>query len=99
MATYISTIKFTQKGLEGIHDSAKRANAFKAAAKKMGVKVTDTYWKLGYIDGVIVFEAPDEETATAAMLHLSLQGNVHTTTARAYDSSEMEKVVGILGKK
>ena len=57
MATYISTIKFTQKGLEGIHESAKRANAFKAAAKKMGVKVTATYWTLGYFDGVIVFEA------------------------------------------
>ena len=40
MATYISTIKFTQKGLERIHESAKRANAFKVAAKKMGVKVT-----------------------------------------------------------
>jgi uncharacterized protein with GYD domain len=99
MATYISTIKFTQKGLEGIHESAKRANAFKAAAKKMGVKVTATYWTLGYFDGVIIFDAPDEETATAAMLHLSLQGNVHTTTARAYGSAEIEKVVGILDKK
>lgn len=99
MATYISTIKFTQKGLEGIHETAKRANAFKATAKKMGVKVTSIYWTLGYFDGVIVFDAPDEETASAAMLQLSLQGNVHTTTARAYDSAEMEKVVGILGKK
>ena len=99
MATYITTIKFTQKGLEGIHESAKRANAFKAAAKKLGVKVKDTYWTLGYFDGVIIFEAPDEETASAAMLHLALQGNVHTTTARAYGPTEMEKVVGILGKK
>jgi uncharacterized protein with GYD domain len=99
MATYITTIKFTQKGLEGIHESPKRANAFKAAAKKMGVKVKDIYWTLGYFDGVIVLEAPDEETASAAMLHLALQGNAHTTTARAYDSAEMEKVVGILGKK
>jgi uncharacterized protein with GYD domain len=99
MATYITTIKFTQKGLEGIHESAKRAGAFKAAAKKMGVKVTDIYWTFGYFDGVIVFDAPDEETATAAMLHLSLQGYVHTTTARAFGSTEMEKVIGILGKK
>jgi len=99
MATFITTIKFTEKGIQGIQESPKRAAAFKAAAKKMGVKVTEIYWTLGYFDGVVIFDAPDDETATAAMLHLSAQGNVHTTTARAFDSTEMEKVVGILGKK
>jgi uncharacterized protein with GYD domain len=99
MATFITTIKFTEKGIQGIHESPKRAAAFKAAAKKMGVKVTEIYWTLGYFDGVVIFDAPDDESATAAMLHLSAQGNVHTTTARAFKSTEMEKVVGLLGKK
>jgi uncharacterized protein with GYD domain len=99
MATFIATIKFTQQGIQNIHESPKRAAAFKAAAKKMGVKVTDVYWTLGYFDGVLIFEAPDEDTATAAMLHLSLQGNVHTTTARAFGSTEMDKIVGLLAKK
>ncbi len=98
MATFISTIKFTQKGLEGIKESAKRAAGFKAAAKKMGVKVTGIYWTLGYFDGFILFEAPDDETATAAMLTLAGHGNVHTTTARAFDASEVEKVVALMGK-
>jgi uncharacterized protein with GYD domain len=61
------------------------------------VKVTGIYWTLGAFDGVIFFNAPDDETATAAMLHLSAQGNVSTTTARAFDASEIEKVVGMLG--
>ncbi len=99
MATFITTIKFTEQGVQGIQESPKRAAVFKATSKKMGVKVTDIYWTLGYFDGVIVFEAPDDETATAAMLHLSAQGNVHTTTSRAFGSAEMEKVVGILRKK
>ena len=99
MATFITTIKFTEKGIQGIQESPKRAAAFKAAAKKMGVKVTEIYWTLGYFDGVLIFDAPDDETATAAMLHLSAQGNVHTTTARAFRSPEMEKVAVILGKK
>ena len=99
MATFITTIKFTEKAIQGIQESTKRAAAFKAAAKKMGVKVTDIYWTLGYFDGVVIFDAPDDESATAAMLHLSAQGNVHTTTARAFGSTEMEKVVGLLGKK
>jgi uncharacterized protein with GYD domain len=98
MATFISTIKFTQKGLEAISESTKRAAAFKAAAKKMGVKVTGNYWTMGYFDGVIIFEAPDDETAAAATMHLSGQGYVHTTTSRAFEASEMGKVVGMLGK-
>ena len=67
-------------------------------AKKMGVKVTGTYWTMGYFDGVIIFEAPDDETAAAVTLHLSVQGFVHTTTARAFEAGEMGKVVGMLGK-
>jgi uncharacterized protein with GYD domain len=99
MATFITTIKFTEKGVQGIHQSTRRAASFKAAAKKIGVKVSAIYWTLGYFDGAIIFDAPDDETATAAMLNLSSLGNVHTTTSRAFDSAEMEKVVGLLGKK
>jgi uncharacterized protein with GYD domain len=98
MATFITSIKFTEQGLQGIHESTKRATAFKAAAKKMGVKVAEIYWTLGAFDGVILFEAPDDETATAAMLSLSSKGNVQTTTARAFRAGEMDKVVGMLGK-
>ena len=46
----------------------------------MGVKVTDIYWTLGDHDGVLIFEAPDDETATTLLLHLGAVGNVHTTT-------------------
>jgi len=99
MATFITTIKFTEKGIQGIHESPKRAAAFKAAAKKMGVKISGQYWTLGPFDGVIVFEAPDDETATAAMLSLASKGNVQTTTARAFDAGEIEKVIGKLEKK
>jgi uncharacterized protein with GYD domain len=98
MATFISTVKFTQKGLEAVRETSKHAAAFKASAKKMGVKVTGIYWTLGYFDGVIIFDAPDDETATAAMLQLSGLGNVHTTTARAFDAGQIDKVVAKLGK-
>jgi uncharacterized protein with GYD domain len=95
MATYISTIEFTEQGIQNIKNSCKRANAFKAAAKKMGIKVHDTLWTLGAFDGVILFDAPDEETATAAMLQLGALGNVRTKTARAFKAAEME---GVLAK-
>ena len=62
----------------------------------MGVKVAGIYWTLGAFDGVLVWEAPDEETATAALLHLGSLGNVRTQTARAFGPAEMQKVLGLL---
>jgi uncharacterized protein with GYD domain len=93
MATFITTIKFTAQGLQDIGDTTKRATAFKNAAKKMGAKVKDIYWTLGDHDGVLIFDAADDESATSAMLHLSSQGNVHTTTSRAFSAAEMDKVL------
>ncbi len=93
MATFITTIKFTQQGIKGIDQTTKRAAALKAAAKKMGVKVKDIYWTLGDHDGVLIIEAPDDETATSLLLHLGAAGNVHTTTARAFTAAEMDKIL------
>ena len=64
MATFITTIKFTQQGIKGIDETTKRAATLKAAGKKMGVKVTDIYWTLGDHDGVLIFDAPDGEGYT-----------------------------------
>jgi uncharacterized protein with GYD domain len=47
---------------------------------------------------VIVCEAPDEETATAALLHPGSLGNIRTQTARAFDAAEMQKVLALLPK-
>jgi uncharacterized protein with GYD domain len=93
MATFITTIKFTQQGIKAIGETTKRATALKAAAKKLGVKVTDIYWTLGDHDGMLIFEAPDDETATTLLLHLGAQGNVHTTTVRAFTAAEMDTIL------
>jgi uncharacterized protein with GYD domain len=98
MATFITTMHFTEQGIKAVRDTCDRAAAFKATAKKMGVKVSGIYWTLGAFDGVVVFEAPDEGTATAAMLHLSSLGNIRTQTARAFDAAEMQKILGLLPK-
>jgi uncharacterized protein with GYD domain len=63
----------------------------------MGCKVTNTYWTFGRFDGVLIFEAPDDETAAALMLHLGSLGNVQTQTARAFTAPEMEKIVATTG--
>jgi uncharacterized protein with GYD domain len=96
MATFITTLQFTEQGIKAVRDTCARAAAFKAAAEKLGVKVTGQYWTLGAFDGVIVLEAPDEATATAALLHLGALGNLRTQTGRAFDPAEMQRILGLL---
>ena len=96
MATFITTLHFTEQGIKAVRDTCERAAAFKATAKKLGVRVAGVYWTLGAFDGVLVWEAPDEETATAALLHLGTLGNIRTQTARAYDLAQMQKVLALL---
>lgn len=93
MATFMATITFTDQGIKTIRDTTRRAASFKAAAKKLSVKVTDVYWCLGPFDGLLLFEAPDSQAATAAMLHLASLGNVKTQTAQAFTAAEMEKIL------
>lgn len=93
MATFITTVKFTPQGIKGVAETTKRAAAVKASARKMGVKVKDIYWTLGDHDGVLIFEAPDDETATPFLLHLGASGNVQTKTVRAFTAAEMDKIL------
>jgi len=98
VATFVTTIKFTPQGVTNLQETTKRAASFKAAAKKMGVKVTDQFWTLGPFDGLLVFEAPDDETATALMLYLGSLGNVQTQTTRVFTATEMEKILEMKAK-
>lgn len=93
MSTYVALLNFTQQGLQNIHESPHRSVAFKAVARKAGVKILHLLWTLGAHDGVIVFQAKDEAAAAGLMMALSALGNVHTTTMRAFDAAEFTAVV------
>ena len=95
MPTFVTTVQFTERGFQAIQDTTKRAAAIKTSARKMGVKVTDIFWTLGAFDGLLIFEAPDDETATGMLLQISAQGNVRTTTARAFTAAEMDKILAV----
>jgi uncharacterized protein with GYD domain len=94
MATYVSLLTWTEQGGKNVKDTRKREAAFAKAAQKLGIKVLQAHWTLGSYDGVLVFEAPDDETATAAALSLGALGNVRTQTMRAFNAEEMDKIVG-----
>ncbi len=94
MATYIVLVSFTEKGAKAVKDTVKRADAFRKLGKKAGVTVKDLYWTLGAHDGVIVYEAANDETITAFLLSAAEAGFVKTQTLRAFSESEMKKIIG-----
>jgi uncharacterized protein with GYD domain len=94
MATYVTLIKFTEQGAKKARDTCKRAAEFKTASKKAGVEIKEQLWCMGAYDGVIIFDAPDDEAATTAMLSLSSADNVTTQTMRSFTAAEMSKILG-----
>jgi uncharacterized protein with GYD domain len=93
MATYITLVKFTDKGGKDIKDTCKRAADYQSRLKKLNIEVKEIYWCMGAYDGAMIFEAADDETASAALLSLASAGNVHPLTLRAFTASEMTKIL------
>ena len=96
MFTYIGLLNFTDKGIQTIKDSPKRAAAAKEVAKKYGVNMREVYWTMGEHDLVCVLEADSEASLTAFNLAIAMQGNVRSKTLRAFTASEMETVLAKL---
>lgn len=93
MSRFITLINFTEQGIKQIKQSPQRAAEFTDAAKAAGVTVCDIYWTVGGFDGVLIFDAPDETTAAAAMVKLGAAGNVRTQTLPAFDRAGIEAVL------
>ena len=68
MPIYVTLLQYTEKGVLHVKDTVKREEAYKKRAKKHGVTVKEIIWTQGAHDIVMVFEAPDDETATAFIL-------------------------------
>lgn len=97
MPTYIVLASFTDKGAHDIKDTAGRADKFKEMAKKAGVTVRDMFWTLGPTDVVTILEAPDDETATVLSMSVATRGYVRTQTLRAFNATEIQKILERLG--
>jgi len=93
MATFISLFSYTDQGIRNVKESPKRADAFKAMAKKLGVTVKEIYWTLGHYDLVVVLDG-DDEAVTSALLKVGSLGNVRSETLRAFSAAEMGQIFG-----
>src|SRR5712691_5901460 len=97
MPTYVSLINWTDQGVKNFRDTVDRSAKAEEAMGKLGVTFKELYWTVGPYDIVSVVEAPDEQSATAALLMVAAQGNIRTTTLRAFTRDEMARVVELAG--
>lgn len=93
MKRFISLITLTDQGRATIQDSPKRADGFIEQATAAGAKINALYWTTGGYDGILSFDAEDEEMATALMLKLSTAGNVRTHTLQAFRREEFDRIL------
>lgn len=96
MATFIALFNFTEQGIRDVKETPKRADAARKAFQKAGASVKEIYWTLGAHDGVLILEAPDDETATAVLLDIGRLGNVRSQTLRAFGQEEIKSILGKL---
>ena len=93
MVTYVGLMSFTDKGLQSIKETTKRAAAAKEAAKQLGVNMRELVWTMGDYDLVCILEAEDEKSLAAFSLAIAMQGNVRTRSLRAYGAGEMDEIL------
>jgi uncharacterized protein with GYD domain len=93
MPTYVVLMNWTDQGARTAADTVDRYDAAKEALAQRGVTIKDIYWTIGPCDVVTIIEAADDETATAGLLMLASQGNLRTTTMRAFSADEARTVI------
>ena len=96
MPTYISLVRWTQKGIENIKASPRRLDAAKKAFQAAGGELKEFYLVTGQYDMVVVAEFPDDETQAKVILATGSLGNVRTETLRAFTEDEYRKIIADL---
>src|SRR5437899_12511029 len=93
MPTYVTLLRFTQKGIEAIKEGPARLDAAKEAYRTAGAKLREFYLVTGKYDAVVIAEAPDDETAVKLSLAIGSKGNVRIETSRSFTVEEYRRMV------
>lgn len=94
MPTYISLLRFTEKGASNIKKSTGRASAFAKAATRSGVRIEAQYWTIGAYDGVLILSADNETKILHCLAELASAGNVRPETLQAFDAGSFSAIAG-----
>lgn len=93
MPTYITLINFTDQAIQNIKDLGKLQKEAVKRGEMMGSKVTSLFMTMGEYDAVAICECSGDEAAVAGAIAASMDGNIRTTTLRAFTPEEFGKIV------
>ena len=96
MATYITLLSYTDQGARNIKDAPQRTLAAKSAVESAGCKWLGYYLTMGEYDGVVISEAPSDELYATIVLAIASQGNIRTTTLKAFNEEEMARIIAAI---
>jgi uncharacterized protein with GYD domain len=96
MATYLSLFNWTEQGIRTVKESPKRLESTKKAIKNLGGELKAFYMLQGQYDGVLIFDAPNDQALTKFLLSIGTAGNVRTTSLRAFTEEEFLKHIASL---
>lgn len=92
MVTNVMLMKLTHEGARHIKDAPNRIKAAIDGFEAIGGKVIAFYAVTGEYDYVAIGEAPNDEVALAFMVSLTAQGNVKSTSLRAYTIDQLAAI-------
>jgi uncharacterized protein with GYD domain len=93
MPIYITLYKWTEQGIKNVKQAPARIEASIKSAEAAGGKVLGVYLTMGDYDLVAISESPNDETAAASLLGQCMQGNVRSTTLRAFTKEQFAEIV------
>src|SRR5262245_36559437 len=96
MATYLLLCNWTDQGIRNIKEAPERRRRATELADRLGCKVIGIFVTMGPYDLALRIEAPDDETIARFALSVGAQGNLRTTTLKAYPPEEFEQIINSL---
>jgi uncharacterized protein with GYD domain len=93
MPHYVILWNWTDQGIRAVKDSPKRLASFRAELEKAGGKLLSKYYTMGQYDGIVIIEAPSDETIMSIVLGNASKGNFRSVTLKAFPMSEAGKVI------
>ena len=96
MPSYLSLINWTDQGIKTVKQSPQRLEAAKQATTAAGGRMIFFYLTMGQYDLVTLSEFPNDEAAARFLLTIGGQGNVRTTTLKAFTEDEYRRIIASL---
>jgi uncharacterized protein with GYD domain len=93
MPVYIALYKLTDQGIKNIKKAPGRIEEGIKGAEALGGKVLGFYTVMGEYDYVGIGEFPSDEAVLSFALALGADGNVRTTTLKAFSKDEFAEIV------